>query len=344
MNNKDFFEFVVNHFLVISQSNHNKYNITDYKLNIYGTNFEIRDSDSKIFLDNINLLSDPLVTGFVKNDESMLLPPTRNWKSLTLKIDDELYSLHTGLKLLFSQNKLPVVLLEELQVALGRPDKMEIRVHTCELDDYHKKSKEDLFNFARNKASMLNSLDFYKKVLDNFVVVKTDVNVFNFSTYSLDENFSLVSNPKYEDKFKNINLSKLHFEFEETNILVSPPLKNWKNSLTISSGNYINSIIQGIPTLFQKSVPVILYDDLVKCVEGEKFEIPVHLFSGENLGYDNFNNLKAFVIEYVGLSMKTFGEVLAPNKTGTFKVDIVKEEDKKVESKKPFWMPKIFWR
>jgi hypothetical protein len=242
MNNKDFFEIILNHFLITTKNIGGGYTISDYKYNIYKPGFEVRDASEKVFLDNINSLKNPIIKDLIKNEECVILPPTRNWKSLTLKINGELYSLNNGLKLLFSQNKMPAIFFEDLKIAFNRPDKMELRVRICVFNQNNNNQIKQLFDFAKNKSSVVTCLDFYQKVLSNFIIVKSENHKFNFGVYTLDKNLNLKFN--YNSKFDSINFQNLNFEIEDLGVIVSPPTKNWKNTLTLKSGNSVNSIIQ----------------------------------------------------------------------------------------------------
>jgi hypothetical protein len=120
MDSKEYFESVLEHFLVVHQNDDGHgYTISDLKL-IEGTlKLDFRDAKEKALLDDINTLKFPLIEDLI-DDESMIrvLPAIEKSKELTLQYDNKILSLTEGLKN-FDKDAILVIELDDLKHALN---------------------------------------------------------------------------------------------------------------------------------------------------------------------------------------------------------------------------------
>jgi hypothetical protein len=120
MDSREYFESVLEHFLVVHQNdNGHGYTISDLKL-IEGTlKLDFRDAEEKALLDDINTLKFPLIENLIDDERTIrVLPAVEKSKELTFQCDTKIVPLSEGLNN-FDKNAILVVELEDLKHALS---------------------------------------------------------------------------------------------------------------------------------------------------------------------------------------------------------------------------------
>jgi hypothetical protein len=121
MDSREYFESVLEHFLVVHQNDsEHGYTVSDLKL-VEGTlKLTFRDADEKALLDDINTLRFPLIENLVEDDRTIrVLPSQENSDELTLQCSSEISSLSSNFKNNFDKDDILVVELDTLKYALS---------------------------------------------------------------------------------------------------------------------------------------------------------------------------------------------------------------------------------
>lgn len=145
MEKRDFFNLVLNYFLVVSKdSASGVYSISDYMLKKDSFDLSFRSSNSKIILDKLNPIRKPLIKGFKTTKDIRVLPPTEDWESLTISIGNNLSPINLSFKKMIN-TEIPVIDLNDLKFSI-KSGNLSVPIYLAKLD---LSSKSDIIEVKR---------------------------------------------------------------------------------------------------------------------------------------------------------------------------------------------------